>query len=260
MRYVLSVVLPFFGVSAWAQRPTGTQDWVFPVVVDMPLAAGSSESMRTLYVVTNLGPETVGQMDFFATIGAGFQSDFRIPAKGTLSIQRFQDLAGSRQIGWTRLRLSSNAKISARAVLFSVTRAEIQAAVSNTGLSIEAVQPSTTFTASLVNRADFGEEFSLSPTSLQTAYAIVNPVREQTANVNLTAYDARGNIACNASLFIDGGKSMNRFASELFAPCTVPPLGQIVISSNNPIAVAALDVLSPGGQLFAVPVSSEAVP
>ncbi|HEY3127877.1 MAG TPA: hypothetical protein VGL91_00320 [Acidobacteriota bacterium] len=115
-------------------------------------------------------------------------------------------------------------------------------------------------------------------TNRHTAIAVVNPSPTQKATVTLTLLDSIGRVflvngaAISSKLEIPPGTKLSSFLWEAFVTCLpfqpciptqpLPPPapemfhGSLKITSDNPVGVAALNVLLPEGKLVNIPVVS----
>jgi hypothetical protein len=250
--------------SVIAQTPSSDQELIFPISADL---FRSDVVMRTLYSITNLGPEVIVRFRFFNDTGADFlsSSSLPIPPNGIFEEPRPLLIVVIEHIGWTRILVPSGAKIEGRETLQTFMRASGGGFQLVNSTQLNAVKPARRFHSTIANVSRFRSSvFGLAPVTepdlRQTAFAIVNPSPNQTATVNLTTLDPKGTLACSTSLTISPQNRLARFGTEIFAPCQVPALGSIEITSDLPIALGAVDVFFPEGRFSSVRVTAVETP
>lgn len=99
----------------------------------------------------------------------------------------------------------------------------------------------------------------------ESAYALVNPSSSQTATIEIIAADSSGRILDQNTIRVPAQGRVAKFLWELLllgkvfvAPPKRPNFfhGSVKITSDIPIAVGALNVLSPEGKFAGLPVNS----
>lgn len=250
-----------------AQEGGEVQELIFPTALDTFSRASDPPGtllFATVYIVTNLGPEIGPSQVLFEACRNNGQCFWGwgggprpLTTDGMIIGPRLQSTIPDEHEGWTRLQVPSTAKVAARAEVYAFVRIDSNRNLVDT-VTVEAVKPARVFRATLINRDQF-REFP-PPNSRLSAYAVVNPSRNASARIDLTAFDRLGNKVCATSFDLAPRNRVAKLVTEFLAPCAPPIEGMARFTSDIPIAVNAIDLLGPEGQLLSVPVTAENPP
>jgi hypothetical protein len=110
--------------------------------------------------------------------------------------------------------------------------------------------------SAVVPALQFGTAVILGQEGRYSALSIVNPSNSAIANVRFQVFDSSGQTAGEAVASVPPLNRLSKFVGELVNVSFAPALGfrgSIRVSSNIPIAVAALDVSVPDGKFVNIP-------
>ena len=243
-------------------QPPQPEETIFPLVLTTLPESSVGPHWESSFPLQNLSNSSqtvelqIFQADGTPVVQPSITKSFEIPPSGLDSMQDVNIFLETSIPpppfplinGWARLTPAS-AKVRAQS---EIRRTDHEGTIL-TRAYIPGVRPATEFRTFVIHRVPPTGQHS------RSAYAIVNPSSDRPANVRLTAFFMGSPGICEASLTLPPRNQIRKFFTEIFPFCGGPAIfrggrpSPLCIRSDTAIAVAAVEFISPEGQVIPLP-------